>query len=236
MQIELTHTHGQQLNYLLYLPTETTENSRPLILFLHGAGERGDDLSQLKKHGIPKIVDQDPNFPFIAVSPQCPTESRWINRVDILKSLLDHVQATYLVDSSRIYLTGLSMGGQGAWWLAAAYPDYFAAVVPICGRTYTTSSTNSEIKSKGGWPLSALVEQADRIKDLPLWVFHGAEDSVVPLQHSQEMVSALKGLDSHVRFTIYPGVGHDSWTKTYDNPQLYQWLLQHRSSNSDQMK
>ena len=89
MQIELTHTHGQQLNYLL--PTETTENSHPLILFLHGAGERGDDLSQLKKHGIPKIVDQDPNFPFIAVSPQCSTESRWINRVGILKSLLDHV-------------------------------------------------------------------------------------------------------------------------------------------------
>ena len=235
MQIELTHTHGQQLNYLLYLPTETTENSHPLILFLHGAGERGDDLSQLKKHGIPKIVDQDPNFPFIAVSPQCSTESRWINRVGILKSLLDHVQAIYLVDSSRIYLTGLSMGGQGAWWLAAAYPDYFAAVVPICGRTYT-SSTDSEIKSKGGWPLSALVEHANRIKDLPLWVFHGAEDSVVPLQHSQEMVSALKSLGSRVRFTIYPGVGHDSWTKTYDNPQLYQWLLQHCSSKSGQMK
>ena len=97
MQIELTHTQGQQLNYLLYLPTETTENSPPLILFLHGAGERGNDLSQLKKHGIPRIVDQDPNFPFIAISPQCPTESCWINQVDILKSLLDHVQAKYIL-------------------------------------------------------------------------------------------------------------------------------------------
>ena len=129
MQIELTHTQGQQLNYLLYLPTETTENSHPLILFLHGAGERGNDLSQLKKHGIPRIVDQDPNFPFIAISPQCPTESCWINQVDILKSLLDHVQATHPVDSSRIYLTGLSMGGQGAWWLVAAYLDF---LLPWC--------------------------------------------------------------------------------------------------------
>ena len=124
MQIELIHTQGQQLNYLIIPADWNYREFTPSNPFSAWCWRTWDDLSQLKKHGIPRIVDQDPNFPFIAISPQCPTESRWINQVDILKNLLDHVQATHPVDSSRIYLTGLSMGGQGAWWLVAVYPDF----------------------------------------------------------------------------------------------------------------
>ncbi len=163
----------------------------------------------LKKHGIPKIVEQDQNFPFITVSPQCPIGSWWTEKVEVLKGLLDQVVTSYPIDSGRLYLTGLSMGGYGSWALATAYPEVFAAAAPICGR---------------GNP-----SQAGRIKDLPLWVFHGDKDVVVPFQHSQDMVTALKAVGSRVRFTIYPDTGHDSWTQTYDNPDLYQWFLKHCS-------
>ena len=209
MQIELTYTNGEHLHYLLHIPPNSEDGFHPLILFLHGAGERGDDLSMLKKHGIPKIVEQDQNFPFITVSPQCPIGSWWTEKVEVLKGLLDQVVTSYPIDSGRLYLTGLSMGGYGSWALATAYPEVFAAAAPICGR---------------GNP-----SQAGRIKDLPLWVFHGDRDIVVPFQHSQDMVMALKAVGSRVRFTLYPDTGHDSWTQTYDNPDLYQWFLKHCS-------
>jgi predicted peptidase len=127
---------------------------------------------------------------------------------DALNALLDEVVAQYKVDKKRIYLTGLSMGGYGTWALAGTSPERFAAIVPICG---------------GGDPADAR-----RLKDIPTWVFHGAKDSVVPLSRSEEMVKALKEAGSDVKFTIYPEAEHDSWTETYNNPKLYEWLLQHK--------
>jgi predicted peptidase len=197
-----------KMNYLLFLPEgydPKAEKTWPLLLFLHGAGESGTDLNKVKIHGPPKIVETKKDFPFILVSPQSP-QFGW--NVAALKALLDEVQANYKVDADRVYVTGLSMGGFGTWALAAAYPDRFAAIVPICG---------------GGEPILAR-----KLKDIPAWVFHGAKDSVVPLARSEVMVKALKGAGGNVQFTVYPDAGHDSWTETYNNPKLYEWLLQQR--------
>ena len=192
-------------HYLLSLPAGYEEGTRrwPLMLFLHGSGESGDSLAKVKANGPPKLIAQkDRAFPCIVVSPQSPGRG-W--NPDYLAALLDDICATYRVDPERIYLTGLSMGGYGAWMLAAAQPDRFAAIVPICG---------------GGNPADA-----EKLKGIPIWVFHGAEDKTVKLENSTKMVDALKAVGSDVKFTVYPEVGHDSWTETYANPELYDWLF-----------
>jgi predicted peptidase len=206
----ITRTVG--LRYLLSLPDGYDPNGTrrwPLLLFLHGAGERGDDLELVKKHGIPKILEAGTvaDFPFIAISPQCPTDSWWNMQVDALSALLDEMEKTLLVDSERIYVTGLSMGGFGTWALAIAEPHRFAAIAPVCG---------------GGDPRGVR-----RIPHLPAWVFHGARDETVPLMRSAEMVEALARSGGYARFTVYPEAKHDSWTETYDNPEVYAWLLSH---------
>ena len=177
-----------------------------MIVFLHGAGERGIDIQKVKKHGPPKIVESNPDFEFIVLSPQCPAGQRW-NPQDVL-SLVNHVLETHKVDRQRVYLTGLSMGGYGTWDTAVNHPYAFAAIAPICG---------------GGNPLFAR-----KIRHLPIWVFHGAKDKVVPLSQSKLMVDAVKKAGGNPKFTIYPEAGHDSWTKSYANPELYKWFLQHK--------
>jgi predicted peptidase len=172
------------------------------MLFLHGAGESGTNLAKVKIHGPPKIVESKPDFPFILMSPQSPGRG-WNS--DALNALLDNVIRKYRVDKHRIYLTGLSMGGYGTWSLAAAHPERFAAIVPICG---------------GGNPADA-----KKLAALPIWVFHGAKDPTVPVERSREMVEAIKAAGGNVKFTEYPEAKHDCWTETYDNPELYQWLL-----------
>jgi predicted peptidase len=196
-----------KLRYLLFLPEgyDKSDKHWPLILFLHGAGGSGNDLSRVKVHGPPKIVETKKDFPFIVVSPQSPRFG-WDS--DALNALVDEVIANYRVDKDRVYLTGLSMGGFGTWALAAAHPEKFAAIVPICG---------------GGDPALA-----KRLKDLPIWVFHGAKDRVVPPERSETMVKAIRAAGGDPKLTIYPDADHDSWTRTYDNPDLYTWLLKHK--------
>lgn len=200
-----------EMDYLLYLPEGYEEKeSWPLVLFLHGAGERGDDLELVKKHGPPKLISQGKQFPFIVVSPQCRPGVWW--EPTELTALLDQVVKEHKVDKDRVCVTGLSMGGFGTWRLAAYTPDRFAAIAPICG---------------GGEPFWART-----IHHIPTWVFHGAKDSVVPLERSEEMVEALKRAKAEPKLTVYPEAGHDSWTESYDNPKLYEWLLSHRRSDS----
>lgn len=203
-QITSTNTY----NYLLFLPNKdiAKEQLLPTILFLHGAGERGSNLENVKRHGVAKIVEEQPNFPFIVISPQCPPSENW--SVELLSNLLDEAISAYPIDPNRVYLTGLSMGGYGTWNLAAAAPHRFAALAPVCG---------------GGNPMAAR-----KLKNLPVWAFHGARDNVVPLRESELMVSALKTYGGNVKLTVYPEAEHDSWTQTYNNPQLYEWFLQHR--------
>jgi len=201
-----------KLDYLLYVPEEvpTAGTKWPLMLFLHGAGERGDDLALVKRNGPPKLVAEGKDFPFIIASPQCPKDIAWSNPTQViaLNALVDELVATYPIDESRIYLTGLSMGGSGTWTLAAAYPQRFAAISPICG--------------------SGNRMDARYLTQVPIWVFHGAKDKVVPIGMSQEMVDALKKKGSDVKFTIYPDTGHNSWIEAYNNPALYEWFLQHK--------
>lgn len=199
-----------QLNYLLFLPENYSEKQKyPLIFFLHGAGERGSDPELLKLHGIPKVVEEKPDFPFIAVSPQCPL-GRWWTNYDpaFFNGLLENVILTHSVDTDRLYLTGLSMGGYGCWHFAIACPDRFAAIVPICG---------------GGDPSKVCV-----LKDVPIWVFHGAKDSTVLPRESIKMVDALKECGGKVKFTLFPNADHDAWTRTYNSPRLYEWLLEQK--------
>jgi predicted peptidase len=204
---ELNRTVKVTMKYLLYLPKGYEQKPAwPLVLFLHGAGERGDNLDLVKKHGLPKLIAAGKEFPFIVISPQCPADQSW--ETFELTALLDEIVEKYKVDQDRIYATGLSMGGFGTWALAARTPNRFAAILPICG---------------GGNP-----DRAKRIAHIPTWVFHGGKDPVVPLAASQKMVEALKKNGGNVKFTVYPAAGHDAWTETYANPQIYEWLLRQK--------
>jgi len=196
-----------QMDYLLYLPEDYDKQDKwPLLLFLHGAGERGNNLDLVKKHGPPKLVENGKEFPFIVVSPQCP-KNRWWQPTELI-ALLEAISNQYNVDADRLYVTGLSMGGFGTWRLAAYAPHRFAAIAPICG---------------GGekyW--------ARRFAHLPVWAFHGAKDNAVPVERSKAMVQALKRSGGDPKLTIYPDAGHDAWTETYNNPEFYKWLLQQK--------
>ena len=201
-----------ELRYLLYLPEEYSKPQQkwPLLLFLHGVGERGTDVEMVAKNGPPKLVKAGKQFPFVIVSPQCPPQDGWSSPVQTaaLNALLDDVMARYRVDKDRIYITGLSMGGFGTWRLALEYPTKFAAIAPVCG---------------GGDPTKARL-----LKNLPVWVFHGAKDPTVPISNSSDMVNALKKCGNEAKFTVYPEAKHDAWTETYNNPELYEWFLQHK--------
>ena len=201
-----------QMSYLLYLPKDyEQQESWPLLLFLHGSGERGEDLELVKMHGPPKLIAAGQDFPFIVVSPQCPKDRRW-EPIELV-ALLNDLSNKYKVDDDRIYVTGLSMGGFGTWQLASYAPDRLAAIAPICG---------------GGekhW--------VKQFAHLPVWAFHGAKDTGVPLERSQVMVDELKKNGGNPKLTIYPEAGHDSWTETYDNPELYKWLLEQKRGKKD---
>ncbi len=202
-EVKLTLT----ANYLLYLPKDYNENDKkfPLVLFLHGMGERGTDIEKVKTHGLPKLISEGKEFPFIVVSPQCPDEYFWND--NLLLALLDEVEENYRVDNNRIYVTGLSMGGHGTWTLALAQPDRFAAIAPVCGWSHPV--------------------EFQKIANKPIWIFHGAKDFVVPVSASEQMAEKLKSVGgSNIKLTIYPEANHDSWTETYNNEELYKWFLE----------
>ncbi|WP_425613879.1 prolyl oligopeptidase family serine peptidase [Anatilimnocola sp. NA78] len=196
------------LHYWLYLPANHDGKAKfPLMMFLHGSGERGDDLDVVKKHGPPKVCETQKDWAFITISPQCPKEKRW--DAETLAKLVDHVAKQQNADEQRLYITGLSMGGSGTWALTSKYPDKFAAAVPMCGRGDAA--------------------QAEKLVKLPIWVFHGAKDTGSPVALSETMVDAIKkaGGDK-IKFTIDPDAGHDCWTKAYSTPELYSWLLEQK--------
>ncbi|MGD9148329.1 MAG: dienelactone hydrolase family protein [Anaerolineae bacterium] len=221
-QHALTAGRGRsRVNYLLFLPQEYGQEPGrqwPLMVFLHGIAKRGDsleELEELKKDGPPMIVEQEPDFPFIVLSPQCPSDSFWESQLGRLDSLVEEILATYDVDERRIYLTGLSMGGYGVWHYALKDPARFAAVVPIAG---------GYVHGSDEVPASIC-----DLQDVPIWVFHGAGDDVVMPRQSEVLVDALRACPSEVRFTLYPGAAHDeSWKMAYADPELYEWMLAQR--------
>ena len=196
------------LKYLTYLPEDYNESRKrfPLLLFLHGSGERGADLEKVLVHGPLKLAAAGQKFPFIIVAPQCPANRSW--DADELVGLLNDLEKKFRVDRSREYVSGLSMGGYGTWALLAAQPKRFAAAIPICG---------------GGDP-----NKAAQFANVPLWVVHGDQDQAVPFQQSVNMVTALEAAGGTPIFTKVIGGGHDVWTDFYSNKDVYEWLLKHK--------
>ena len=193
--------------FVEYAPTEK-KKGLPLIIQLHGAGERGNGkeaLFRVDVHGFSRLI-ADKEIPCIFAMPQCPKDSFWAARVESIISFINQLTEEYEIDAKRIYLTGLSMGGYGTWFTAMARPDLFAAIAPVCG---------------GGMAWNASV-----LKELPIWAFHGACDTVVSPLQSDEMVAKLKSLGADVKYSRIDGVGHDVWKQAY-NEELLNWLLEH---------
>jgi predicted peptidase len=215
------------LPYRLLMPKPYDAKQKyPLVIFLHGAGERGDDNEKQLVHGMNDFASDEvmAKFPALVFAPQCPSGEQWggINRLAksptppdeftpalaaALKAV-DSLRKEFSIDDKRIYITGLSMGGYGSWDALAKRTELFAAAAPICG---------------GGDPA-----QASKFKDIPIWAFHGADDQTVPVERSREMIEALKAAGAKPKFTEYPGVGHNSWAQTYSDPALYEWLFAQR--------
>ncbi len=186
----------------------------PVLLFLHGAGTRGSDIKNLTGHSFMRRPDKMPGFPFVVVAPLC-HENTWFDLFETLERFALFIANESYTDPKRIYLTGNSMGGYGSWQLAMSLPQLFAAVVPICG---------------GG-----MYWNAARLVNVPVWAFHGAKDGTVFVEESKKMVDAVNKRGGNARLTIYPEHGHNSWTDTYNNPEIYEWLLSHENENAKEL-
>ena len=196
-------------SFQLHLPPGAAKRSAtryPLMIFLHGSGERGANLDQVKAHGPPKVAERDSNFPFLLVSPQLPADQDW--DLDKLRAILAWALKALPADPDRIVLTGLSRGGHATWRWGAAEPARFAAIAPVAGR---------------GDPATACA-----LKAMPVWAFHGDRDDVVTPEGSFAMARAIRACGGQPRLTIYPDLGHNSWDPAYDDPALYYWLLAQR--------
>jgi len=201
----------EDYQYYLYFPEDydaKKDEKFPLLLFLHGGGESGGVLEEIKTNGPPKLIAEGKQFPFLILAPQHPHPKQWWNTRALIQ-LLDTVVKNNRVDKNRIYLTGLSRGGGAAWELAVQYPDKFAAMAVVCGMTPV--------------PYASWID-----KNMPIWVFHGTDDRSIPISESEEMVKKLKSMGYNVQFTKYEGVGHNSWEKAYTTDELYQWFIKQK--------
>lgn len=198
--------YSQEIEYLIYKPQEYSEIGEkkwPLVIFLHGSSERGNNLEKVKKHGLPELVKKGNEFPFLIISPQAKHEEGW--NLDLLYGMIKDFVKSNNIDEDKIYLTGTSMGGFGTWKLAQKHPELFAAIIPICG---------------GGNPRDIW-----KLRHMPIWNFHGGKDKLVPIEASHRLIETIKPINPNVRFTIYPETGHSSWIKAYNEPELYKWML-----------
>lgn len=202
-------TEGDRsISYRIYFPQGYSGESAgfPMLFFMHGAGETGTDLDLLERATLPRFIKEGLELPFVTVCPQC--VEMW--DVRILDPLLDEVIDRFNVDPARVYITGSSMGGQGTWMLANVAADRVAAIAPIC-------------------PSFTLIDP-ENFRGLPVWVFHGAMDSVVPIEETDRMIALLRNAGCDVKFTEYPNLDHDAWTPAYHDPELWEWMLSHRKA------
>jgi len=206
-----TAKSGKTLSYLMTVPdgADTKSEKLPLVVFLHGAGERGTDTELLKVYGIPKLfLAPDSKYRALSLSPQCPAGETFLNNIDNIAELIKKVAKEYNADESRISLTGLSMGGFGTFELAMQYPELFCAIAPCCG---------------GG-----MEWRAGLLKNVPVWAFHGAMDAVVPCSHSVDMVKAINAYGGNAKITVYADLPHNCWRRAYEEDGLCPWLLAQR--------
>ena len=194
------------LDYLTYLPASYEKDlgkKWTLVIFLHGSGERGNQLNLVRKNGLPFELDRRSDTPYIMVAPQCPAKDRW--NVQVLDALLTDLLKSYRIDEQRVVITGLSLGGFGSWAWSCEHPERFAGVIPVCG---------------GIEPAKTIT-----LNGMPIWAFHGDADKSVPFERGQVAVEAAKKNGANVKFTVYPGVVHTSWEKAYAEPELEAWIL-----------
>ena len=195
-----------RLNYLLYLPEQSADAPLPLLLYLHGGGESGQDLNLLKTRGLPRLLEQGRTLPFGVLAPQNPNPEQFFPEEAVF-ALIEEVITTYPVDAERVYLTGFSRGGFAAWRMAMQRPDLFAALFPVAA---------------GG-----LVSYAFRVKEVPVWAFHGALDETIPLTLGVEMVDALRAAGGDAKLTVFPEADHaNTLEQAYRHSDLYEWLLE----------
>lgn len=201
-----------EIQYLLYLPAAygSLDKQWPLILYLHGGMGRGDDIEMVMWYPVPQMLTENDTFPFIVVTPQCPLGKMWTD-TELLITLLDEIMAKYSVDPDRVYLMGYSMGAHGAWYLAYTHPERFAAVAPMSGM--------------------ANVWWASRIKEMPVWAFHGVQDTLVPVSETEEMVRVLEKEGGTVRASIDPERGHRPPSQK-EHEELFQWFLEQSRTGS----
>ena len=198
-----------KLTYLIKYPEGFSENGKyPVLFFLHGAGTRGTSTDALRENAFFECTE-NMNLPFVIVAPLC-SENTWFDLFEHLIALVKEVAKLPYVDEKRIYLTGNSMGGYGTWQLAMSMPEYFAAIVPVCG---------------GG-----MYWNAWRLKNVAVWAFHGEKDDCVSPTETEKMMDIVKRAGAEAKLTIYPEAGHNAWTPTYSNPEVFAWLLEHEST------
>ena len=208
---EKTITKTLSYDYLVWQPRDYGKGKKvPLLIMLHGSGSCGHDLSKLRDTQVLKYAATHPDFPFMVVLPQSPSEKDWWS-LETLDAWLDDVMSKYDVDPDRVYLTGISMGAYGVWDWACHRPDRFAAIAPLAG--------------EGNDDLAA------ELKHVPVWAFHGARDTAVSPAEEVRMVDAVNRTGGSAKLTMYPDLGHNIGTRTYSSPELYAWLLEHRRSH-----
>ena len=204
---EITRTLSGQ--YLLYLPKNYDPARKwPLLMYLHGGMGRGEDVEKMRWYPVVKMCYNNDSLPFIVLSPQCPAGETWTDH-EMLITLLDEIVSKYAVDTTRIYLAGYSMGGQGVWFLAYMYPERFTAIAPMSG-------VGNKL-----W--------ASRLKNVPIWAFHGAEDELIPAAETKEMVETIKAQDGNIRASIVQGRGH-SPPSIQEHEELFDWFLKQKSN------
>ena len=214
MRFESDIFNGMQ--YLIRYPDGYVQGEKyPVILFLHGAGTRGNDLNLLQNNLFFSLTAQHTDFPFITVAPLCHGET-WFDHFETLHRFIQFLYTQPFADIQRFYMMGASMGGYATWQLAISHPEFFAAIAPVCG---------------GG-----MYWDAARLINVPIWAFHGAKDPTVFLEESEKMVNAVNARGGNAKLTVYPENLHDAWTDTYSNPEVFTWLLSHTNNNAKALK
>jgi pimeloyl-ACP methyl ester carboxylesterase len=226
LQFESTFEHGMnqhrrnvRYRYLSYIPKDYEADAGrkwPLVIYLHGGSDRGTDLNKVYSSGIPDQVYRGRKFPFIMLAPQCPEHLRW-STDDWFEDFFKEATAKYRIDPDRVYLTGPSLGGSGTWYIAVRYPALFAAIAPISGFTSHLDYIDKNI---------------DKLFDMPVWVFHGKLDNVVPFEETERIVRRLEGKNRNLRFSAEPDVGHEIHWRVYPGQELYDWFLLHDRRSS----
>ena len=212
--MEMKEYEFKGIHYLVRFPNNFQEGIQyPTIFALHGAGSRGRDITLVKENPFFYLTENQEDFPFVIIAPQCHTDT-WFDIWETLKEFALYIKTLSYVDAQRVYGIGASMGGYGTWQMAMSMPSYYAAIVPVCG---------------GG-----MYWNAWRLKKLPIWAFHGAKDQTVFVEESIKMVDKIKSSGGNPKLTIYPENGHDAWTDTYSNMEVYKWLLEHKNKNAQE--